>query len=705
MAIVAALAALLGPPLGELLTADPGANTFFPQFAQFVRPEGTEQARYLVALSLPLLIALAIVLSPRWLPQPAPRWTGLAVTAVQALLAGLLVACYVAQVNRTFGTAYTTGAPGEPPFGVRYFTTPTLIAAALVAGATLFVLRREQLRETAAGLLRETRERRIAGLLLAVLLTAIWMLHAVQSDATVYSAAPEVRFHLRFTLDETFAVLNGMSPLVDYSAQYSSLWPYLSAVVLLVFGKTALAYSLTMCVLTGLALLAIFGVLRRVTRSTLAALLLYAPFLATSVFMLTGTPANRSSVGTFYGTFPLRYALPYLLALLTARQIDRDGGVKGTALLFLVGGLAILNNADFGFAALGATVAALLWTLPGRPHPPLRRLAAAAAGGLLAALALVSLLTLVRAGELPHLWRLFDYARLFTAAGFAMLPLPGILGVQLVIYLTYVAAIAVATVRALRHATDRVLTGMLAWSGVFGLGSAAYFVGRSHPNALKTTFSVWALALVLLTVVVVRHLRANPQRRPTIAAVAVLFGMGLATCSLAQVPTPWSQIDRLDGPHAISEEIRAQPLVPPTAPRLREFIASIADGPSRFVVREGAPVAILLTTGHRIADANGIRNVSEYTGADSMPTVERLERVLDALRRAGGNTVIVPNPVDTGVFDVLERRGFGLLTRDGPRPYDPGRRLAEQGAIQVRWAYDHALKWVDTKHLHAEALR
>lgn len=701
--LVGAIAYALGPPLGRLLTPDASGYTFTTEFARPVRPEPTEHARFLVALSLPLLIALATILSPRWLPRLPRRLVQAdVVVGLQALFAAFLIACYVHQVQLRFGPVYTED---QGVIQLRYFTTPTLLFAALLAGTALLVVRHDGARARAAALLRDSRARSIAALLLAVAVTAIWMLHAVQSDATLANAREDMRFHMSFPLDEAFAVLNGLTPLVSFNAQYGSLWPFPAALTMLALGKTALVFSVFMCVLTGLALLAIFGVLRKVTRSALAALLLYLPFMATSLFFIGGDLVNRTSVGTYYGTFPLRYAGPYFLALLTARELQRGVRATGTYLLFLVGGLAILNNADFGIAALGATVAAIAWSSAGQERPPLRRLALAAAGGLLTAFALVSLLTLARTGELPQLWRLIDFARLFGGAGFAMLPVPGLLGMHMAIYLTYVATIAVATLRVLRGETDRLLTGMLAWTGIFGLGTASYYVGRSHPVALKSLFSVWALALALLTVVVMRQLAAHPQRRASIAAVAVLFAFGLAACSLAQAPAPWSQIERFSTPYTPNDESDngPRPLAPSTDPRTRRFVATLADGPDRFVYKRGAPVALLLRTGHRVADAYGVRNVSPYTGMESAVTVQRLEHVLDILRREGGNTVILPNPVDRGFFDVLERRGFRLVTHThGLTRYNP--RIPHSDAVILLWPYDYVIKWVDTRHLHPRAL-
>jgi hypothetical protein len=142
--------------------------------------------------------------------------------------------------------------------------------------------------------------------------------------------------------------------------------------------------------------------------------------------------------------------------------------------------------------------------------------------------------------------------------------------------------------------------------------------------------------------------------------------------------------------------------VPSTDPRTRAFVATLADGPHGFVYRRGAPIAIMLRTGHRVADAYGVRDVSPYTGMESTPTVQRLEVVLDTLERAGGNTVILPDPVDPGFFPVLERRGFRLVTHHGLRRYDP--RVPHGDAVILLWPYGYVIKWVDARHLHPRAL-
>ncbi len=692
--------ALLGPALGELLRSN-SAYTPLAEAAESFHPEPTEQARYLLALGGAVLYAVMLALAPSWLPRvPAALATARA-RATPALVAAFLVACIVAQYETVYDPRYSSEEPQVIQI-VQYFTPASLVAAALWA-AVITAVAGTRLRSHAAALLRESRAKKAAGLAAAVLATVVWVLPAINTDASIAAAPASLQYHLEFSLDEAFAVLNGLTPLVDFSSQYGSLVPYIAALPMVVFGETLLTYTIAMATLTAVGMLAVCGVLRRVTRSTLAALLLYLPFLATSFFLLEGTLANRSSVGTFFSTFPTRYAGPFVLAWLTARQLGRRE-LTFTSLwpLFTVAGLVVLNNTDYGIPAVGACLVALAWGSADRLRTEWRRIAAALGAGLVTALVLVSALTLVRAGSLPQLGRLVEYPRLFALTGFGMQPIAEPVGLHLVVYVTYVAAIGLATVRALRGAGDRVLTGMLAWAGIFGLGSAAYFIGRSAPDTLKWVFSPWALTLSLLTVAVLRAPAGGRSWRPTVAAAAVLLGLGLTICSLAQTPVPWTQLERAAAPYRRSGlRPHPNPMEPPTDARTRSFVAGIADGETRFVVRRGAPVAILTTIGHRVADAYGVVNVSPYTGLLSAPTAERLNAVVDALRAAGGNTIVMAHPGNEGAYDVLAERDFAVLTNDGLRPYVAGQTTP----AGVPWPDGrYVIKWVDMRHLHPRAL-
>lgn len=657
--LTVAIVYLLGPALGHAIYPSHNPYTYWSELTETIRPEPDEQARYLLLLTGPLLLsAFGALLTTRG-PRLNQRAVGRAVLLSQALLAGFVVFCMVTQLRYSYGYLYSFRRGVS--FHRAYFTPLTLAVAGVLAAALVAVVRDERSRRCVLIATADTRWWRIGGLLAAVATTCLWLLPAVNSDQSIATAIDAVGYHVEYTMDETFAVLNGMTPLADFTAQYGSLWPFLAALLLSVFGKTLLVFTLVMTGISAISMIAIYDALRRIARSAAFGLLLFLPLLATSWFIIRGSHVNRYTLSAYFGAFPLRYAAPLMLAWLTTRRLQHGQGRWDWA-LFAFAGLAVLNNTDYGIPALGGSIAAILWT-SGRPTVrSLARLAASVAAGLLIAVALVSLLTLLRAGTLPQFSRLLDYARMYTLGGFAMLPIPGLFGLHTIIYVTYAGAIVTASVRALADADNAPLTGMLAWSGVFGLGSAAYYMGRSHPEALTSTFAAWSFALALLTIVAVQTITARPVRS-YLAALLVIFGFSVLTCSLAQLPLPWQQFERLNGEHA-----SATPFVPdlqePYQPRdnLRWYFSSTAyDG--KLYIKKNAPVLNLTTGGHRLSEAYGVRDVSRYTGT-SIAGPRILRTVLDDLRKAGGNTLFIALP-SAEQTTVLLRNGFMPVTARG----------------------------------------
>jgi hypothetical protein len=638
--VVLAAIVLLGPPLGRA-TFGGQAVTFWGATASLIHPEPTEQARYLLSLSAPLLLVAVLAALRRWTPAPAPGARRAAVLAIEAAGVAFAVTCLLVQRTITFGPIYE--GP-EESFQRGYFTPATLAASLLGAAVLLGAVRDARVRARFAAWAREAGGRRIGATALALLLTAIWLLHAFYTERTIGGANYAVFYHLHFTFDETAAVLDGRSPLVNFAPQYGFLWPYPVAAGMALLGASVGAFTGLMCLISGIGALAVFGALRRVTRSAASALLLFAPFLATAFFLERGPLDERYTPATVYSTYPMRFAGPFLLVWLLARHLAGERP-RRTWPLFLAGGLVVLNNLDHGIPALGALAVALL-VAEWRPSAArLARLGAEAALGLLGALALVSLLTLLRAGSLPHLALLLRFARMFANAGFGMLPMPAI-GFHLVLYLTFVAALGVAAVRTIDRDADRVLTGLLAWIGVFGLGAGSYYVGRSHPEVLINEFGTWALALVLLLVVVLRRLAARPSRWPSPAEAACVAGFAIAVCSLAQTPAPWSQIERLQrtGPALLRP------------PADQAFIAAHT--------HHGERVAILVLLGHRMGYDLGISDVAPYTGIESMPAVQQLTETVQALRDAGGRKLFLSTrDTSPGMRELVRSEGFRLAAQ------------------------------------------
>jgi hypothetical protein len=633
-AVVVVLAIVaFGPGLGHLLVP-PHAFDFLPRIRYAVLPEPTEQGRFLISLAAPPLLAALTLLLTRTPPRLTPRTVARLVLAVQGLGAVVLVACFAIQRRYVFGKLYTVAH--TRPHTV-YFRTPSLVVAGVIAALALAVLRSDALRARATAWTAESRGKMLLAGAIAVAMIAINMLPAITSESSIYTGNIAVVYHLDFTLDEAMAVLDGRSPLGNFAAQYGSLMPYLTAGGMALFGATVGVFTTLMATISGLSLLSVYAVLRRITRRSLVALLLFVPLLATSVFMLRGPSANRYSLVSYFPTFPLRTAGPLLLAWLLARRLDGARPRRAWP-LFAFGGLVALNNTDFGVPAVGATIVALLVT-QGRPtRASLARLAAEVAVGIGIAFGLVTVLLLARTGSPPDLSLLVQYARLFAIGGFGMLPMRPVVGFSTVIYLTYVAAIGTAIVRALRD-RERLLTGLLAWSGIFGLGAGAYYMGRSHPEVLTNMFPPWAFALTLLTIAVMRRLATGWSRRLVLPAAACCFGFGLLACSIAQTPAPWAQLARID--KAAPED------APPLGQR---FIAANT--------HPGERVVIFITLGHRIADRLGIEDVTPYTGGSILTREEALKSIA-MLHREGGHKIFVQDVRNSReLLAYITERGF-----------------------------------------------
>jgi hypothetical protein len=623
---------LLGPPLGHALF-EPGSDRFWPE--ALVRPEPVEHARFVIALlGGPLLAAVAVVGARRGVGLPA-RLVRPAIAVGGACVVAFLALTLLAQHEVLFRSILPPNAPEQ------IFNLPTLVAAAAFALALAAALRRPALVARLAAAARETRRRRIAGLLAAALLAAIWLSAAFNSERTIGLA--EANHLIPWDMSETFAVLNGRTPLVDFHSQYAQLVPYCGALALSVLGASVGAWTGSMLAFSALALLAIYATLRRLAGSSALGLAAFVPFLAASGFLIS----SRLSPFEVFSLWPMRYGGPYVLAWLCARHLD-GAAPRRRWLLLAAGGLVALNNLEFGLPALGGTVAALALVDPPRSPRAAGHLLADLCAGVALAVALVALLSLAHGGALPRPALLLEYPRIYGIGGWVLEPMAA-MGFHVTMYVTFTAAIVVAAVRAARSDAGAALTGMLAWSGVFGLGASSYYAGRSDPLNLIGTFSAWALALLLLTIVVARALAAaGRERRPTPPELAVLFGCGLALCAVSQLPQPWREAARLGRTTApVFEQPAALRLV-------------------RATTRPGEPVAILIPLGHRLAYDAGVVDVSPYTSTQSMPTADQLRETLTLMREEDADKVYVDGAiVYQALLRALDRAGFAIASQEG----------------------------------------
>ena len=642
---------LIGRPLGRLLVPTGGVH-FFASALPEVHPKPTQEARYLLAvifaLGLGLLVARGRV--PRAMSDNGPAREWLRGAGIAARLTLLVVVAWVWQ-------SQFRGLSGK--FPETHFSYGNLVVASVLAIAVALLARRRP------GWFapRAWRGGPAPWIVLATLLTACWLLPNIFREQNLASALVEVTYHLQFTFDDFVAQLNGLTALVNYNAQYASLLPFVVSPVLAVAGTTIGAFTMIMCALTLCSLLAVERAFAHVTRNELLAFGLYVPFLAASLFTVVHHGPERYDFADYFAVFPLRYFGPYVLLWLCVRHL-RGLRPRSASTLFFFASPVLLNNLEFGLPALAATVAACA-AASESGKPVLRRLAGSVALGLLGALILVSVLTLLRAGQLPELDRLTRYSRVFAGAGFSLLPTP-LDGLQLIVFATFVAALLAAALRYRRRDDNRSLTGALAYSGVFGLGAAAYYMGRSHPVVLVALFSAWALSGALLSLLALRVLTQRPSRSgahgrrarirlqaPAVALIAATFG--LAATAVAQVPAPWAQLKR----------------IAKSAPAPAPFNLSPAVAFVRTTTAHGEAVVLLAPLGHQIARAAGVRNVSPYSSSSDIVSYGQLAEVLDALRKSHGRRVYVSNAYTAPEIP-------RVLALDGFRPVaGPGTGLTE----------------------------
>ena len=234
------------------------------------------------------------------------------------------------------------------------------------------------------------------------------------------------------------------------------------------------------------------------------------------------------------------------------------------------------------------------------------------------------------------------------------------LGLHWALFATYAAVLVMAAVRYVRHEPDRVMTGMLAFSGVFGLVTGMYFVGRSLQIQLLLLFPAWGFALALAAWNAARSLRRarlEPVRlrRLLVPCCAALIGFGMMVAAISHLPQPQQQIDRLRN--------GGTPRDLGPAERLVEFWTT----PGEHILLIGT------SPEHLVADRAHVVNVSPLNGVTSLISPAEADRSLDQLKAEGGDLVIErvsslpPKGFAFGIPEfatILRQHGYMLVGED-----------------------------------------
>ena len=657
-AAVLTLAAMnwLAPALKGLLDP-PGDYHPFPELHVLFAPEPVEEARFLVAIVAPVVLAalVAILGSDR----PARRRLDPMIIVGQLAALGFVAWALTKTETDLFVFPHLIGAPDFLP---RYLVGVWVLAGGTVIGAglTLLLFLNPQPGQRLRAFSSRLGHMHLLPPLIAILAGVIWLLPAVITDSNIgetgFAAA-----HIPLHFEDYLAVINGRTPLVDYVAQYSSLLPIAVAPVLATFNSSVTAFSLIEVALSLVAVLCVYAGFVQVTERRWVALGLFIPFLAIT-FIPWHFEDNgvRIYSGIYYALFPDRLLAPFAVFWLLARHLRR--GAPPLWVVYLVAGLAVFNNFDFGACCLVALIAASLPRLLGAA--PLRArvgdLIIQAVAGLVAATVIVSAVTLLLAGALPNPSVLTFWSRLFGRDGLSLLPMP-IWGFQWVLYFTYAGALLTGVVGLVRRRNGGVLNAMLIFAGVFGLTTGQYYAGRSAGTQLVALLTIWGLNLALLTWLVAGALRgARPAtaRRYVLPAFAVLAGFGMITAAVARAPSPWNQVDRIfhGGPHALD-----------LLPEQRFVAANTSPGETVLLVNTSRP---LLATGldHRVAERAGVSNASPFP-PNAFFSPSEVDRGLDYLDDDGGTKVFERlqangSPEAGDFMRILEERGFRLVKTD-----------------------------------------
>jgi len=219
----------LAPPLSHLLAAPD--YPFFPEWRNLVKPEPLETTRFILALATPFVLAAAALAGA---DRPAERRFDPAVIALQVGAIGLAVWGALNQADGPY-FPFVPDAPGY--FKTLLLSIPVLVGGVVIGVAlTLLALARRIPAGGGVDARRASAGWRWGALVVALGLTALWILPALDTDATVGASGLIPSGHIPVAAQDYFAVANGRTPMVDFVAQYTQLLPLLVAPLLPLFG-------------------------------------------------------------------------------------------------------------------------------------------------------------------------------------------------------------------------------------------------------------------------------------------------------------------------------------------------------------------------------------------------------------------------------------------------------------------------------------
>jgi hypothetical protein len=625
------------------------ALTFLPEVikAGDLDPQPVANQQYLLVVAATLGLPLTIALAASY---ARPALLCVARRLAPFLLFELVVLLVVAAIGAV--PQAVIWWPREVGGSWIFFLAATLLGAFVLFGPLRALLE-----------LNGTRWE-LAVALVMLVATALLCLSGLYTNHMLNLAPGSTSYHFPFTFEEVYAVVGGHTPLVDWVPQYVTVIPYLLAPFLSLAPPSIGVFTLAMTALSIAALMCGYFALRLLARRPIPAMLLYLPFLALT--LLPGPQGTRNEVFTaadYFALMPMRYAGPLACFAAVAAMSRWKPRIEAWVLFGALEGFVALNNFEFGFpAAVAGVIAVVLAQNPSQRlelRHSLRRVGLTLAG-VAVAIALFSATTVLRSGSLPQFDDLVLFNREFALAGFLELPLHGLVTLQGLVFVTFVAAVALGVAPALHGSArdgieGRLSTATLTFTGIFGLGAFAFYANeRPLPAVLGATFCAWGLALAALVVPAVWHLR-RWRTAPMAATLAALPVLALAIVGLGSI---------LQDDYAFAQPARV----------LGGGTTAAFDGSPfgaidavRSCLRPGSNVGLLMPYGLWIAIEGHVHDWFPFNNPGDLATVQQVDTTLSDLR-AHNARVIVSQQLPASVDRLITGAGFRPVFDDTAVP-------------------------------------
>lgn len=421
------------------------------------------------------------------------------------------------------------------------------------------------------------------------------------------------RYHSPFVINEIMAPTQGHYELGQQVPQYTSLFglplvplwrafpavngEYLSGAIV-----TAYLTVLAMLTMAGYVFLS-FRVLPEKIRSL--ALLLTVPLILVKIQPPT---TQRGSIAFLFSAIPIR-TLPVVAVALLLAYFSQRGSVRRSALTGLAGGLAALNNFEFGVpCAIAALLALWIGSLGSRQVT--RVVGSFIAAALTPFVLYTGFLYLV--GQ-PMQWSYWTAFTLSFAAGRASAgyPMP-LVGLHVFILAILISGVVVGAYHVrVRPGTQggaidvvkRRAAFVSLFFGLAGLGSFGYYIALSSVSGQLQIFLFYIAPIISaqLALVAVPRLGAKPRWSEVAATAMILIPSALAIASVLQAPDARQEWSRVALTNKTAAEI---PILGAESATLMQLVAD-----ARAAVGD-SELAAAVASGNYVQSMTGIQNLS-----------------------------------------------------------------------------------------------